>query len=79
MGTEHPRRQISDLSLAAFLSSTGHILIGTENDGPRAVFIFEDSEGLQRDILAFYNRQTKVDALTFAENIRNLKGLTRMR
>jgi hypothetical protein len=72
---EMKERIISDLSLASFLSAIGHKLLSINPDGKRLTFSFEDSEKLGQDILAYYNRTTKVDALTFAEVFRNLKAI----
>ena len=68
-------KSISDLALASFLSTVGHTLLSINPDGKRLAFIFEDSEKIKKDILSFYNRSTKVDALTFAETFRNLKAI----
>jgi hypothetical protein len=72
---EMKERIITDLALASFLSTIGHKLISINPEGKRLTFSFESSEKLERDILAFYNRSTKVDALSFAETLRNLKAL----
>lgn len=70
-------KEISDLALATFLSVTGHKLSSTPNiSGRRAIFIFEASEKLEKDILEFYNRTARVDPLAFAETFRNLKAMT---
>ncbi len=69
------KKEITDLALASYLSTASHKIISINPDGKRLTFGFEDSEKLQKDILAYYNRTTKVDALTFAEVFRNLKAL----
>ena len=66
---------ITDLALASFLSTVGHKLLSINPNAKRLAFIFEDSEKIKKDILSFYNRSTKVDALTFAETFRNLKAI----
>jgi hypothetical protein len=69
-------KEISDLALATFLSVTGHKLSSTpRTSGRKAIFIFEASEKLEKDILAFYNRTARVDPIGFAETFRNLKAL----
>lgn len=71
------KKEITDLALAAFLSTAGHKFKAFSTD-PRGrfVFIFEDSEKLNSDILKYYNRTARVDPLCFSETLRNLKGLT---
>ena len=66
---------ITDLALSSYLSCAGHKLLSVKPNGKRSTFAFEESEILERDILAFYNRAARVDPLTFAEVFRNLKAL----
>ncbi len=66
---------LSDLNLSAFLSVSGHKLLGVKRDGRKGLFIFEDTPELERDTLKFFNRETTVDALSFGEALRNLKAL----
>jgi hypothetical protein len=68
-------KQISDLTLSAYLSTRGHKLQRVEGNGYRSFFVFLDTSELEKDTMAFYNRETSVDALTFGEFIRNLKAL----
>jgi hypothetical protein len=72
---EKMMKEISDLALATYLSTKRHKFRSIKADGKKLVFIFEDSELIEKDILAFYNRETSVDALTFSETLRNLKAL----
>jgi len=66
---------ITDLALSSYLSCAGHKLLSVKQKGKKSAFTFEESEILERDILAFYNRTARVDPLTFAEIFRNLKAL----
>ena len=72
-------KKIHDLALSAFLSSIGHELKGMESDGGRGVFIFENSPNFEEDTLRFFNRKGMVDALTYAESLRNLKAMIKNR
>ncbi len=49
-------RTITDLARASFLTAIGHQLLSVNPDGKRLTFSFEDSEKLEKDILAYYNR-----------------------
>ena len=69
---------ITDLALAAYLSTIGHQLSSINPHGKKLEFCFLDSDKLEKDILSFYNRQARVDPLAFAETFRNLKALTRV-
>jgi hypothetical protein len=69
-------KEISDLALAAFLSAVGHKFNAIRPNGRKFTFIFDRSQKLESDILAFYNRTAKVDPLTYAETFRNFKALT---
>jgi hypothetical protein len=68
------QRRVTDLALAAYLAATGHRLAGVGREGRRGVFVFEDGPSIEGAMLDFYNRRASVDALTFAELLRNLKA-----
>jgi hypothetical protein len=72
---EKRMKEIFDLPLATYLSTRRHKFRSLKADGKKIAFIFDDSETIEKDILAFYNRETSVDALTFSETLRNLKAL----
>jgi hypothetical protein len=69
--------QTCDLYLAAFFISAGCTLIKSENDhkSKRIYFIFEKNPILNELKVNYFSRQAKVDALTFADNIKSLKSL----
>jgi hypothetical protein len=72
-------RQIVDLALVAFLVANGNPLIKSpirQDTGRKFVFTFKETEKLEQDILAFYNKTARVDPLSFSEVFRNLKALT---
>jgi Domain of unknown function (DUF5659) len=66
-----------DLYLASFFLSAGTRMIKTDRDPKtrRVYFIFEKSPLLQELKVNYFSRQAKVDALTFADNIKSLKSL----
>ena len=72
-------KDISDLSLASYLSVAGHKLTGLNQSGRKILFSFDESPSLEADILKFYNRTAKVDPLTYSEVLRNFKSLTKSR
>lgn len=68
----------SDLYFAAYLRVAGVPFVDTQREGPRVHFVFEKMEGL-RDLKAqYFNRMAKVPALTYADEIKNMKALTHM-
>lgn len=67
-------RTITDLALAAFLLTAGHCLHAIRREHGRGAFVFEETPALAQDILGFYNRIARVDPLTYAEMLRNLKA-----
>jgi hypothetical protein len=69
-------KEITDLALTSFLLAIDYKLQSFGPNGKKFSFFFENSETLNRDILAYYNRTARVDPLTFAEIFRNLKALT---
>ncbi len=70
-------REISDLTLAAFLSNQKHQIIRIEPRNGRSVFIFQSTPQLQRDEMRFFNREGSVEPLTFAETLRYFKAAVR--
>ena len=74
------RYRTSDLYYAAYLKVAGVPFLGTERDegGRRVFFIFEDTEGLKDLKTQYFNRIAKVAALTFADEVKNMKALTYM-
>jgi len=68
----------SDLYYAAYLKVAGVKLSGTQRDGGRVYFLFEEGDGSDLRELRdqYYNRTSKVAALTYADEIKVMKALT---
>jgi len=68
----------SDLYYAAYLKVAGVKLSGTQRDGARVYFLFEEGDGSDLRELRdqYYNRTSKVAALTYADEIKVMKALT---
>jgi len=69
--------QTCDLYLAAFFLSAGTKLTKSVRDKKtnRVYFLFEKSPIIQELKLNYFAREAKVDAITFADNIKSLKSL----
>ena len=69
--------QTCDLYLAAFFVSAGCRMEKSIRDqkNKRVYFIFEKSPIVKDLKLNYFSRKAKVDALTFADNIKGLKSL----
>ncbi len=66
----------ADLYYAAYLRVAGVPLIEARREGGRVVFIFESSP-LIRDLKReYFNRTSKVSALSYADEIKAMKSLT---
>ena len=65
----------SDLYFAAFLQAVGCKIVGTEKDGPKNIFVFEDDQNRTNLKELYFNEDASsaVPALRFANNIRSLK------
>ncbi len=74
--TDEPRFRTSDLYYAAYLRVARVPWITTEREGRRVFFIFEEIEGLDDLKKQFFNRTGKVEALTYADEIKAMKSLT---
>lgn len=66
----------SDLYYAAYLKVAGCLLKGTDREGRRVFFIFEKSDLISDLKQQYFNRTSKVPALTYADEIRSMKALT---
>ena len=64
-----------DLYLAAFLATSGCPIKSTNRDAKRVFFFFENNELVERLKSVYYLRQAKVDALSYADNIKSIKSL----
>jgi hypothetical protein len=76
--TEHTDNQYrtSDLYYAAYLKVAGVPLVDVVREKGRVIFLFERSDGIRDLKLQYFNRTSKVVALGYAEEIRNMKTLT---
>ena len=73
---EDGRYRTSDLYYAAYLRVARVPWITTVREGRRVFFIFERIEGLDDLKQQFFNRTGKVEALTYADEIKAMKSLT---
>ena len=64
-----------DLYLAAFFVSLDCRIEKTIREGKKVYFLFGKNEIIESLKLAYFTRQAKVDALTYADNIKSLKSL----
>lgn len=64
-----------DLYLAAFFSSSGCPIKNTTRDAKKVYFFFENTEIIEKLKASYFLRQAKVDALSYADNIKSLKSL----
>jgi len=66
-----------DLYLAAFMLSASCRLVKSIRDSKskRVYFIFEKNPILLDLKIKYFSREAKIDALTFADNIKSLKSL----
>lgn len=69
--------QTCDLYLAAFFLSAGSRMIKSfrEQKSKRVYFIFEKNPIITDLKLNYFSREAKIDALTYADNIKSLKSL----
>jgi hypothetical protein len=66
-----------DLYLAAFFLSAGCRMTSSARDPKtkRVYFVFEKNPIMLELKLKYFSREAKIDALTFADNIKSLKSL----
>ncbi len=73
-----PIYKTSDLYFAAYLKTVGIVLLKTEVQNRKVVFVFEKKETLKNLKREYFNRTARVPALNFIDEIRSLKALTYM-
>ena len=66
----------SDLYYAAYLKVSDVPFLGTDREGNRVFFLFENSETLDDLKAGYFNRSAKVSGMTFADEIKAMKALT---
>jgi hypothetical protein len=66
----------SDLYYAAYLKVAGVKLLNTVKEGGRVQFVFEDAETLRDLRDQYFNRSSRVPALSYADEIKVMKALT---
>lgn len=77
MSDESKGYRTSDLYYAAYLKVAGVKMTGTHREGARVFFLFEEDGVDMRELREqFYNRTSKVAALSYADEIRTCKHLT---
>jgi len=69
--------QTCDLYLSAFFLSAGSKMIRSSRDmkTKRVYFVFEKNPIMTELKVKYFSREAKIDALTFADNIKSLKSL----
>jgi len=75
MNIEKDEFKTKDLPEAALLFTRSKKLIRLEKDNERFHFVFEDKLACQELIDLFWRKEALVDAKTFADSLRSLKGL----
>jgi lysophospholipid acyltransferase (LPLAT)-like uncharacterized protein len=53
------------MKVIAYLMYAGYAVLSVVRDGNRAVFIFEDSDERRATVLAFWNKQQRVEPVAF--------------
>jgi len=64
-----------DLYLAAFFTTAGCQIKETSRDSRKVYFLFENTTLVDKLKVDYFTRNAKVDALTYADNIKSLKSL----
>ena len=64
-----------DLYLAVVLKSSGIPIVRVESNGPRAIFIFKESERLDDISTKFFNRELRLEPRSLFDEWRSLKSM----
>jgi hypothetical protein len=68
----------SDLYYAAYLKVAGVPFLEPEKEGRRVIFVFENSDMIKDLKRQYFNRQAKVAAMSYADEVKAMKALTHM-
>ena len=68
----------SDLYYAAYLKVAGIPFLEPEREGRRVTFVFDHSDMIKDLKRQYFNRQAKVAAMTYADEVKAMKALTHM-
>lgn len=66
----------SDLYYAAYLKVASVSFLRIEREGRRVFFVFEDNGSVEDLKNQYFNRTSKVVALSYADEIKTMKSLT---
>ena len=73
-----PLYKTSDLYFASYLKVSGMELLKTEVEGRKVIFVFEKHPTFKDLKREYFNRTSRVPALSFVDEIRSMKSLTFM-
>lgn len=74
--TEGKHHRTADINYAAYLKVAGVPFYDTERQGKRVVYLFEHTDALGDLKRQYFNRQAKVVALDYTDEIKALRSLT---
>ena len=67
----------TDLYIASYLKTVGRQLVDADNKNGRITFIFDnDDDAIKALVIAYTNKEGKVEPCIFVDNIKNMKSLT---
>ena len=69
--------KIHDLNCVAYLTISGFPIIDIQSEGEAVVFCFKKSPAFRGAILRYLSHDARIDPLSFAEQIRNLRAVVR--
>lgn len=64
-----------DLYLAAFFATSGCSVKSTSRDAKKVYFYFDNKDMVDELKSSYFLRQGKIDALSYADNVKSLKSL----
>lgn len=73
--SEEKTYRTSDLYYAAYLRVAGVVFLDSDRSGGRVSFIFENTDAIRELKREYFNRTSKICALNYADEIRNMKAL----
>lgn len=70
-------KKLSDISLVSYLRCKGFKIGKIEKQKEKSIFLFDEDDKLENEILKYYNHEAEIDPLKFSETLRNLKSLAK--
>jgi hypothetical protein len=72
---QYPEYQTTEFYVACFLRHLGYRLLRMDGPKGQRVFVFEDTDTREEDVMRYYNDEARIPPLAYSQTIRDMKQL----